>query len=400
MDRETNTDNPEARVDFSLTPEQEQFRRQVRDFIQEHLTPELRDELDREQYSIGPLGKKFIRLMGQQGWLGIGWPREYGGQGRGAIEQWLFLEEMDLESLPTGGLTLSSAGPTLMRVGSDQHKREYLPGILSGEIEFAIGYTEPDAGSDLASLQTRATREGDSYVINGRKIYTSAAHHSTHIWLLARTDPQAPKHRGISILIVPIDAPGVTIRPLRTMGSERSNEVFFEAVRVPAGNLVGEENRGWYYVTMALDLERLIPHARSQRQLENLIEYAKQTVVDGRPLSKHPHVRLAIARLAVEVEVVRLFSLRSAWIVASGQSPNVEASILKIFISELSQHIAVAAQNIMGPSATVRAEDPLAPVRGRLERLYRGFPLFKFAGGTNEVMRNIIAQRGLGMPRG
>jgi len=386
-------------VDFSLTPEQEQFKNQVRDFIQKHLTPELRDEVEREQYSIGPLGKKFVRLMGQQGWLGIGWPRQYGGQGRGAIDQWLFLEQMDLESLPTGGLTLSSAGPTLMRVGSEEQKREYLPKILTGEIEFAIGYTEPNAGSDLASLQTRATREGDSYVINGRKIYTSAAHHSTHIWLLARTDPSAPKHRGISIFIVPIDAPGVTIRALRTMGSERSNEVFFEDVRIPAGNLVGEENQGWYYVAMALDFERLIPHARTQRQLEDLIDYAKRTVVDGRPLSKHPRVRLTLARLAVEVEVVRLFSLRSAWMIECGRTPNVEASILKVFVSELSEHVAVAAQDIMGPYATLRRQDSLAPVDGRLERLYRGFPMSKFAGGTNQVMRNIIAQRGFGMPR-
>jgi 3-oxocholest-4-en-26-oyl-CoA dehydrogenase alpha subunit len=391
---------PEARMDFSLTPEQEQFKKQVRDFVQEHLTPQLRDEVEREQYSIGPLGKEFVRLMGQQRWLGIGWPKEYGGQGRGAIEQWLFLEEMHLENLPTGGLTLSSAGPTLMRVGSEEQKREYLPKILTGEIEFAIGYTEPNAGSDLASLQTRAARDGDSYVINGRKIYTSAAHHSTHIWLLARTDPNAPKHRGLSIFIVPIDAPGLRIRPLRTMGSERSNEVFFEDVRIPADNLVGEENQGWHYVTMALDLERLIPHARTQRQLEDLIDYAKQTVVDGRPLSKHPQVRLALARLAVEVEVVRLFSQRSAWMIECGKAPNVEASILKIFISELSEHIAVAAQNIMGPYATLRVEDPLAPISGRLERLYRGFPMYKFAGGTNEVTRNIIAQRGLGMPRG
>jgi 3-oxocholest-4-en-26-oyl-CoA dehydrogenase alpha subunit len=387
-------------VDFSLSPEQEQFRKQIKDFLEENLTPELRDEVDREQYSIGALGKKFVRRMGEKGWLGIGWPKEYGGQGRGAIEQWLFLEEMDLENLPTGGLTLSSAGPALMRVGSEEQKREYLPRILTGEIEFAIGYTEPNAGSDLASLQTRAVREGDSYVINGQKIYTSAAHHSTHIWLLARTDPKAPKHRGISIFIVPIDAPGVTIRPLQTMGSERSNEVFFEDVRIPAGNLVGEENRGWYYVAMALDFERLIPHSRTRRQLADLVEYAKQTVVDGRPLSQHPRVRLALARLAMEVEVLRLSSLRSAWMIECGKTPNVEASMLKIFISELSEHIAVAAQNIMGPFATLRVGDPLTPARGRLERLYRGFPMYKFAGGTNEVMRNIIAQRGLGMPRG
>ena len=387
-------------MDFSLSPEQEAFQKQVRQFIHEHLTTELRDEVEREQYAIGPLGKKFVRLMGQQGWLGIGWPKEYGGQGRGAIDQWLFLEEMAAENLPTGGLTLNSAGPTLMRVGSERQKQEYLPRILTGEIEFAIGYTEPNAGSDLASLQTRAVREGDSYVINGQKIYTSAAHHSTHIWLLARTDFKAPKHRGISIFIVPIDAPGVTIRPLATMGSERSNEVFFEDVRIPADNLVGEENQGWYYVTMALDFERLMPHARIRRFVENLIDYAKNTVVDGRPLSKHPRVRIALARLAVEIELLRLFSLRSAWMIEHGQIPNAEASVFKIFMSELNQRISNAAQDIMGPYATLRAEDRLTAVEGRLEKLYRSFPLFKFAGGTNEVMRNIIAQRGLGMPRG
>jgi alkylation response protein AidB-like acyl-CoA dehydrogenase len=387
-------------VDFSLTAEQEAFRKQVRDFIRDHLTAELRDEVEREQYAIGPLGKQFVRLMGRQGWLGIGWPREYGGQGRGAIDQWLFLEEMAAENLPTGGLTLNSAGPTLMRVGSEEQKQEYLPRILTGEIEFAIGYTEPNAGSDLASLQTRAARQGDSYLINGQKIYTSAAHHSTHIWLLARTDPKVPKHRGLSIFIVPNELPGVTIRPLATMGSERSNEVFFEDVRIPAGNLVGEENQGWQYVTMALDFERLMPHTRTQRHLEHLIDYAKNTVVDGRPLSKHPHVRIALARLAVDVELLRLFSVRSAWMIECGQVPNAEASVFKIFMSELNERIAAATQDIMGPYATLRAEDPLAPIEGRLEKLYRSFPLYKFAGGTNEVMRNIIAQRGLGMPRG
>ncbi len=387
-------------MDFSLSPEQEAFEKEIRRFVDKNLTPELRAEVEREQYSIGPLGKQFLKLMGRQGWLGIGWPREYGGQGRGAIEQWLFLEEMAAENLPTGALTLSSAGPTLMRVGSEQLKSEYLPKILSGEVEFAIAYTEPNAGSDLASLQTMAVREGDSYVINGRKIYTSAAHHSTHIWLLARTDPNAPKHRGISILILPIDAPGVTICPLYTMGSERSNEVFFQDVQVPAGNLVGEENKGWYYVSMALDFERLMPHRRTRRFLDNLIDYAKNTVVDGQPLSKHPRVRTILARLAVDLEVTRLFSLRSAWMIERGQVPNAEASILKVWITELNERIARAAQDIMGPYATLRENDPLAPAEGRLEKLYRGFPMHKFAGGTNQVMRNIIAQRGLGMPRG
>jgi 3-oxocholest-4-en-26-oyl-CoA dehydrogenase alpha subunit len=387
-------------VDFSLTPEQEAFQKEVRTFIEEHLTPELREEVEREQYAIGPLGKQFVRLMGQQGWLGIGWPREYGGQGRGAIEQWLFLEEMAVEGLPTGGLTLNSAGPTLMRIGSEHQKRQYLGRILRGEIEFAIGYTAPNAGSDLASLQTRAVREGDSYVINGQKIYTSAAHHSTHIWLLARTDPKAPKHQGISIFIVPIDAPGVTIRPLETLGSERSNEVFFEDARIPAENLVGEENRGWYYAAIALDFERLMPHSRTRSFLEYLIDYAKNTVVDGLPLSKHPRVRITLAQLAVDLEIARLFSLRDAWMLERGQIPNAEASIFKVWFTELNGRIATAAQDIMGPYALLRAEDPLAPQEGRLEKLYRGFPLYKFAGGTNEVMRNIIAQRGLGMPRG
>src|SRR5260370_20194430 len=304
------------------------------------------------------------------------------------------------EGLPTGGLTLNWAGPTLMRIGSEQQKRQYLGRILRGEIEFAIGYTEPNAGSDLASLQTRAVREGDSYIINGQKIYTSAAHHSTHIWLLARTDPKAPKHQGISIFIVPIDAPGVTIRPLETMGSERSNEVFFEDARIPAENLVGEENRGWYYAAIALDFERLMPHSRTRSFLEYLIDYAKNTVVDRQPLSKHPRVRITLAQLAVDLEIARLFSLRDAWMLERGQIPNAEASIFKVWFTELNERIATAAQDIMGPYALLCAQDPQAPQEGRLEKLYRGFPLYKFAGGTNEVMRNIIAQRGLGMPRG
>lgn len=387
-------------MDFSLTLEQEAFREELREFIKANLTPELEREVEREQYALGSLGRVFLKRVAEKGWLGIGWPKEYGGQGRGAIDQWIFLEEMAAHNLPAGDLTLTSIGPTIMRVGSEDQKRTYLPSILRVETIFAAGYTEPGAGSDLASAQTRAKRDGDTYVINGQKIYTSAAHYASHIWLLVRSDASAEKHRGLSILIVPLDTPGITVRPLWTMGGERTNEVFLEDVRVPRKSLVGEENRGWYYATMALDFERIIAHNRNRRHLNHLTRYAKQLVVDGHSLAEDAHVRLVLAKLAVEVEINRLLVMRNAWMIEHGLVPNVEASMAKIWGSELAERIADEALNIMGPEGLLSVEEQESPIEGRMERLYRGFPLDKFAGGTNEIQRNIIAQRGLSMPRG
>ncbi len=389
-------------MDFSFTEEQLAFQAEVRQFIERELTPELRKELDeswREGY--GPLAKDFRRKLGERGWLGISWPKEYGGSERSRMEQFILIEELEYNGLPYGGLTTTSVGPAIMLMGSEEQKQTYLPGILSGEYEFALGYTEPNAGTDLASMETRAVRDGDEWVINGQKLFTSTAHFATHIWLGARTDPNAPKHRGISMFVVPMNTPGISVRPLWTLGDVRTNETFYEDVRIPAANLVGEENRGWYTAATALDYERVgvAPAAPLQRTLDELVEYVKETRVGGRLLGDDPVIRRRLAEAAVEVRVARLLAILNATIIDKGMVPTMEASMAKVWNSELRYRIARLGLDIMGPLGQVQAGSRWAPLSGRIDRLFRGSPVLRFGGGTNEVQRNIIAQRGLGLPR-
>ncbi|MCH8110129.1 MAG: acyl-CoA dehydrogenase family protein, partial [Chloroflexi bacterium] len=305
-------------MDYQFTPEQEEFREQVRAFIRDEVPKEIIEQIQSApDGAASEAGREFKRLLGKKGLLGISWPTEYGGAGKPLIHQFILTEELGYHGLPYGGLSLTSVGPTLFRAGTDEQKQEYLSGILSGEMEFALGYTEPSAGTDLGSLQTRAVADGDDYVINGQKIFTSAAHYSTHIWLAARTDPNEPKHRGVSLMIVPLDTPGITIRPLWTMGDGRTNEVFFEDVRIPRKNLVGEENRGFYIVAMALDYERaaVAPISPLQRNLDELVQFAKDTKRNGTTLAEDPIVRYKLADLGVQVGIPRLFSYRNAWMI-------------------------------------------------------------------------------------
>lgn len=384
---------------FTLEPEHSSFQDQLRSFLDDvPEAPQNRNEVEALE-SEG--GGAFLAQLEEAGWLGVGWPRDFGGQGRSAIEQWLFLEEMAYRRLPTGGLSVSSVGPTIMRVGTEEQKQRYLPGILRGEIDFAVGYSEPNAGTDLASLETRAVREGDEYVINGQKIYTTAAHYATHIWLAARTGGREVKHRGISVIIVPLDTPGITVRPLYTQAGVRTNEVFLEDVRVPVANRVGEENAGWYIIAMALDFERIFPYSGLAREFERLVEWAGEQDMgsQGTTVLEDPVARQSLAELAVDLEVARLFSLRTAWMIEQGEVPNVEASINKVWLSELRQRVASAALGLMGEAGQLRVGTDGAPLDGDFEQIYRFFPMLKFGGGTNEIQRNIIAQRGLGLPR-
>src|SRR5574337_785287 len=268
-------------MDFHFTPEQEAFRREIRAFLDQHLTPETREEYD-ITHTPGPLSKALLRKIGAQGWLGIGWPTEYGGQGRSMIDQLVFYEELDREHFFYGDLTVTSLAMALIRIGSEAQKQEYLPRILRGELSICLGYTEPGAGSDLASLKTRAVRDGDFYVINGQKVFTTGAESSSHIRLLARTDPHAPKHKGVSLFLFPIDTPGITIRPLYSMEGIRTNEVFFEDVRVPADCMVGKENTGFYGAAVALDYERVFMGRPDgvRRALDQLIAFCKTFLVD------------------------------------------------------------------------------------------------------------------------
>ena len=369
---------------IALTDDHLAFLAELRaylDGLPRALVEEARAEYLEDPMAIRPCGRAFVKRLGADGWLGVGWPVEYGGQGRSATEQWLFQEELYLRKLPAGLLTLSSIGPTLIRAGSDEQRAEFLPRILAGELDVAIGYTEPDAGTDLASLRTRAIPDPDGYVIDGQKVYTTGAHVATHLWLAARTGEPGSRHRGISLFLIPIDTPGITIRPLITQGDEQTNEVFLDAVRAPVASRVGAENDGWRIITLQLNFERLFSH--------NEARYELHLFLDAVDTSSAP-ARLAFGELAADVEIARLFSMRSAAIIDAGGVPVTEASINKVFYSELRQRICAAALEQLGE----RGQLP-----GPLERAYRASTVVKFGAGTNEVQRNVIAQHGLGMPR-
>lgn len=389
-------------MDFSFSEDQDKFRQEVIEWLESNITPEIETENKISEMGPGPHAKAFQKKMGEAGYLGIGWPKEFGGQGAPPMNQYIFYEELSKRGVQIPTLTLSSVGPTIAMAGTEQQKLEYLPKILTGEIEFALGYTEPGAGTDLASLQTRAVIDGDDFVINGQKVFTLAAHHATHVWLAVRTDPEARKHRGISIIIVPIDTPGITIRPLWHLGDGRTNEVFYENVRVPRQNLVGELNQGWYLAATALDFERVGSghYGSISTKLQKIIKYAKETLKNGKPLTEDPVIRSKLAQLALETELVRLLDYRAAWMIEAGKVPNSEASAVKVFYSELAQRMTDQAQHMMGLYGQLRPGSKYAPMEGIVERGYRNSYLMRFGAGTNEIQRNIIAQRRLGMPRG
>ena len=391
-------------MDFRFTTEQDEWREEVRGVIESLITPELRQEMDQNN-DLGPgdAQKQFMRALGEKGLLGIPWETRYGGLGRSLMDQYIFSEEIGrLGSLYTNGTAVNMVGPTIIRVGTDEQRDEWLPKMLSGEVECALGYTEPGAGTDLASLETSAVVDGDEFVINGQKMFTSAAHFSSHVWLLARTDPEAPKHRGLSVFLVPMDSPGITVRPLLRMDGGRTNEVFFDNVRIPLSALIGERDRGWYHVAMALDFERVSiggRYAGLLQRVNRLVAHANETMVDGRPLSRDPHFRERFAELGVKLEVVRLFSYRTAWMIDQDHVPNYESSALKIIATDLIQEVAEFGVELLGMYGQLTRESPHAVLDGEMEQAYRSGIFLRFGGGANEVQRDIIARRGLGMPR-
>jgi alkylation response protein AidB-like acyl-CoA dehydrogenase len=390
-------------MEFALTPEQEQFVKDFQSYLRTHMTAELKEDLDKELApSESPLCMEFIRQMGKDGWLGVGWPKEYGGQGRSPIEQHLFFEIAHYERAPLPVLPLNTVGPALMRFGSEEQKREFLPPILRGEMEISIGYTESDAGTDLASIKTAAVRDGDYYIINGAKVFTSLAHTSDYIWLAARTDPNAPKkHHGISVFLIPLNTPGITIKPLYTMPGERNNYTFYDNVKVPKSCLVGEENKGWKYITTQLDFERIMlsPSSPMKRNVEDTIQWAKETKVDGMSVIEQLGVKTRFAELLMEIEVLKMLNYQVAWLITNGVVPYAEASMVKVFGSELYQRVNGTLLQIMGQYGQLQAKSKWAPLKGRVEKAFRSDIVFIFGGGAIEVQKNIIAMAGLGMPR-
>jgi len=393
-------------MDFRDSPEEAAFRQEVRDFLSKELPatfgrgPEdeegAHDGIDR--YGAYP---EWTKKLAARGWIAPAWPKEYGGAGLSVIQQFIFNEEMARARAPRpGGVGVNYAGPTIILHGSEEQKKEHLPGILSGEVLWCQGFSEPGAGSDLASLTTRAVRDGDDYIINGQKIWTSGAQFARRMILLARTDPEAPKHKGISYFLVDMKSPGITVRPLVNMaGVPGFNEVFFEDVRVPRRDLLGEENRGWYYATSTLDFERSsIGAAMAQANaVEDLVRLASEW---GRRHTLLPTLRLELADRAVETQTARLLSLRVATLQNRGIVPNHEASCAKLFATELSQRVALTGLRLLGLYGQLDRGDTRAPMRGRLLRAYLWSPALTIAGGTSEVQRGIIAIRGLGLPRG
>ena len=401
-------------MDWADTPEQAAFRSQVQTVIREGLPAAYRTghgdwEKDRKSDDTGAqlAAKQWQDALAAKGWVAPHWPKAYGGAGLSPMEQFIFKAEMAMAQAPSvGGQGVSQLGPTLIIHGTDEQKAEHLPKILSGEVNWRQGYSEPGSGSDLASLQTRAVRDGDDYVINGQKIWTSGAHIADWLYALVRTDPDAPKHRGISFLLMNKHTPGITVRPLINMAwSHEFNETFFEDVRVPARDRVGEENRGWYVGATLLDFERsnISGAIVARRNIDKLIEYAKTDEGNAKSrLASHDTLRHELAQEYTETEVMFQFSFRIISMQSAGQIPNYEASTAKLFNSELVQRLARTGTKIFGLHSNVWADedDHDAPIETKFTFEYvRSVPA-TIAAGTSEIQRNIIATRGLGLPRG
>ena len=394
-------------MDFRFTPEEEAFRQEVRDWLKDNL-PEswVGDRFSRERDpQTWNVYREFAGRLATKNWVAPAWPVQYGGLGLSVMQQLIFNEEMSYHQAPIGYSTIGVgwAGPTVIVYGTEEQKRKHLGGITSAETMWCQGFSEPGAGSDLASLKTRAVRDGDDYVINGQKIWTSGAHYADWMILLARTDTEAPKHKGISYFLVDMKTPGITVRPLIDMMDNHGfNEVFFENARVPRDSLLGEENRGWYMATTTLDFERssIGGAVGARRLLEDLVAYARETRLNGERLADEVRVRTRLADAAVDAEMGELLSYRVASLQSRGLVPNYESSIAKLFNTDMQLRLAIAGLEIMGLYGQLTPESRWVPLKGRLERQYLWQTGMVVGGGTPEIQKNIIAMRGLGMPRG
>jgi 3-oxocholest-4-en-26-oyl-CoA dehydrogenase alpha subunit len=391
-------------MDFEFSEEQQRFLGEVEAFLDEHETVEVMDPTRENMAQIcdTPERRAFMAEVGEKGWLGMTWPAEYGGSDGDGVYEYLLNEALARRGAPQIGKGVGIIGKTLIRHGSEKLKGEFLPKILRNEVEFAVGYSEPDAGSDAAAMQLKATRDGDGWRLNGQKTWTTSAHFAEWYWVGARTDPKAPKHHGITLFLVPLDDPGLTIRPIWTMGDERTNEVFFDDVFVHDDYVVGDVNKGFQYIAQALDLERFTMFTFSQieERIRILIEYVKGTARDGEPLKHDPVVRQRIAHLVTEGEVARVLGLRFVHqSLQGGDPPRSEASEYKLFATELSKRVADATMDIGGPGTQLRVGTDEAPMAGRAESTYRYTVIDTIGGGTSEVQKNIVATRKLGLPR-
>jgi len=386
-------------MQFNFSPEEEKLCNEVHAFLQKEITQQVIDET----YVLGaayggPEARKIIKKIGEKGWVCPTWTSEYGGIQSSEMVRFRILDDMSYMDLPCAFVGAHMAGPTILRFGSEELKREFLPPIARGEVEYALGYTEPQAGSDMVSLEIRAEDRGDHFILNGQKMFNTHTHIADYHWLATRTNTDAPKHRGISLMIVDLKTPGITIRPMITMGSWQTNEVFYDDVKVPKNNLVGELNRGFYYIMVALDFERMLPVGRYRHLFDRLVEYVKESYLDGKPLADNQIIRQKLANIAIELEAAHLLYYQLAYMLDKGEVPSYQASMQKLFATEAGQHLTNVGMQIMGFYGQLQQDSKLSQLEGRMEWYYRSAIVETIFAGTSEIQRNIIALRGLGLP--
>jgi len=398
---------------IAYTPEQERLRQELRAYFAGLMTPEVRAALSGgdEGLGDGEAYRQVVRQLGKDGWLVLGWPAEHGGRGGTMLDQLIFTDEAAIARVPVPFLTINTVGPTILRYGTPEQKAFYLPKIAAGEIHFSIGYSEPEAGTDLAALRTAAVRDGDEYVIDGQKMWTSLIQYADYVWLACRTDPEAERHRGLSIIIVPTSAEGFSWTPVRTVAGVTTSATYYSSVRVPSSSLVGEENRGWPLITNQLNHERvaLTSAAPVMAALADVRDWAASTrQASGERVIDAEWVRLNLARVHAKAEFLKLMNWRVASGVPGGggrggrppgeQVGPADASATKVFGTEFAVEAYRLLMEVLGASAVVRSGSPGEVLAGRIERAHRAALILTFGGGTNEVQRDIIAAAGLGLP--
>jgi 3-oxocholest-4-en-26-oyl-CoA dehydrogenase alpha subunit len=391
-------------MDLTYTPGQERLRQELRAYFTRLMTPERRAALTTAEgeYGNGEAYREVVRELGRDGWLVLSWPEEFGGRGGSPIDQLIFTDEAAVAGVPVPFLTLHTVGPTIMRFGTTEQKAHYLPRIAGGEIHFSIGYSEPEAGTDLASLRTRAVRDGDSYVINGQKMWTSLIQYADYVWLACRTDPDAPRHKGLSILIVPTDSDGFSWTPVRTVAGTTTSATYYSDIRVPASALVGEENQGWPLITNQLNHERvaLTSSAPVRNALREVTEWARATkLASGSRVIDAGWVQLNLARVHAKAEFLKLMNWRIA--AQAGDGPGMAgASATKVYGTEFATEAYRLLMEVLGANALVKDGSAGAILAGRIERMHRSSLILTFGGGTNEVQRDLIAAAALALPIG
>jgi len=388
-------------MDFSLNKEEEVFHREVEEFFRKEFDPEIVEE-ERKSSGRGLRTWEFMRKLGARGWLAPMLPKEYGGIGGTWMHRHIIDDALDYYMFPELFAPIGAVivAPMLLMIGTEEQKKEYVPRIARGEIEFALGYTEPEAGSDLANIDIRAVEQADCFVMNGQKVFNTGCHYSQYHWLCARTEVISPKHRGLSLFIVPMNSPGIVLTPMWTIAGERTNQVFYNDVRVPKKNLIGEKNRGFYHMMGALNFERLLPAAHVRRGLDEITKYVQTTTRNGNLLSEDSLIGQKLAELAIRVEIAETLSYRVTWMLQNNKVPDYEASINKVFITELEQDIAYTGLRIMGQYGQLKSGSKYAPLNGQINHFFLNVARRTVSGGANEIMRNVIAMRGLGLPRG